>query len=181
MVGVEGGRMASFGGHHDQGGGKSPADRLCGPAEFPPAGMGFRAAHHPGHRDDVSDRGHLLDLFKGVISQIPGRAVTRMQVKQDGIALLDPSQTAGANWTASCVITGHLVIVLRREAEFWSGNHAFLMREVRDEIRRRHVETAETKMGKSRASAFTEDAQWIVQITRTGAWLSVLPSNVNRK
>ena len=134
MVGVEGGRMASFGGHHDQGGGKSPADRLCGPAEFPPAGMGFRAAHHPGHRDDVSDRGHLLDLFKGVISQIPGIEVTGLTFNQAGISLPDPTQTARANWTLSYVITVHIVESLRGTDDFWSGDHALLVGYYRNNI-----------------------------------------------
>ena len=39
-------------------------------------------------------------------------AITDLTVKQSGIALPDPTQTAGANWTASCVITGNLVAAL---------------------------------------------------------------------
>ena len=37
-----------------------------------------------------------------------------MPVKQAGMALPDPTQTAPANWQASCVITGHLVKGLAR-------------------------------------------------------------------
>ena len=55
-------------------------------------------------------------LFQGAPSQIPGRSITGLPVKQAGIALPDPTWTAGANWTASCVITGHLVAALRGTA-----------------------------------------------------------------
>ena len=57
MVGLEGGGMESFGGHHVQGVGQVPVDRLCGPAEVPPEGVGFCIARHPGHRDGVPSRG----------------------------------------------------------------------------------------------------------------------------
>ena len=64
----------------------------------------------------------LPALFKGSMSQIPGRAVTGIPVKQDGIAIPNPNHTAGANWTASCVITGHLVVAIRGTAEFRGGS-----------------------------------------------------------
>ena len=54
-----------------------------------------------------------------------------MPVKQDTISLSKPTRTAGGNWTASCIITGHLVMALRRTAEFRSGDHTLLMEEGR--------------------------------------------------
>ena len=69
----------------------------------------------------------LLALFREAISQIPGKAGTDMSVNQDGIALPDPTKIAGPNWTASYVITGHLVAALYWTADFWSGDHALLM------------------------------------------------------
>ena len=47
----------------------------------------------------------LPDIFKGSTYQIPGKSVTSLKVKQAGIAIPEPTKTAGANWTASCVIT----------------------------------------------------------------------------
>ena len=60
----------------------------------------------------------LPDFLKGSPAQIPGRAVTGIPVKQDGIALPDPTQTSGANWTKSYVVTGKLIIAPQGTAEF---------------------------------------------------------------
>ena len=76
----------------------------------------------------------LPDLFQGDTHQVPERAITGIAVKQAGIALPEPTQTALNNWTASCVITGHLVASLRGTAEFRLGDHALLMGEGREEI-----------------------------------------------
>ena len=62
--------------------------------------------------DDLCDE-LLLALFKGGTSQIPRREVTGMPVKQAGIFFPDTTQTDGANWTASSVFTGHLVVAIR--------------------------------------------------------------------
>ena len=69
----------------------------------------------------------LPTLFQGGTSQIPSRAIAILPFKQAGIALPDPTRTAGANWVASCVITGRLAAALCRTAEFRSGNHYLLM------------------------------------------------------
>ena len=55
----------------------------------------------------------LPALFEGVGDGVPGREITRLPVKQAGMALPDPTQTAPVNWQESCVITGHLVSALR--------------------------------------------------------------------
>ena len=60
----------------------------------------------------------LPDLFQGATSQIPGREITGIPVKQAGIVLPDPTWTSGANWTVFCVIMGHLVTALHRTDEF---------------------------------------------------------------
>ena len=82
--------------------------------------------------EDALQKAFLLSLLKGDTSQITGITVTGLTVKQYRITLPDPNHTARANWTASCVITGHLVVVLCGTAEFRSGYHALLMGEVRD-------------------------------------------------
>ena len=80
--------------------------------------------------------GHIPPaLFQGSMSQILGKAITGLPVKQAGIALPDPTLTARANWTASCIITGHFVTALRGTAEFRLGDHALLMGEGREEIK----------------------------------------------
>ena len=96
----------------------------------PGIGMAFQTVE-----DELQDT-LLPALFQGAMSQILGIEITGLPVKQDGIALPNPTQTAGSNWTVSCVITGHLVAALRGTAEFRSGDHALLMGEGREEIRR---------------------------------------------
>ena len=51
----------------------------------------------------------LPALFEGAGDGAPGREITHLTVKQAGMALPDPTQTAPENWQASCVITGQLV------------------------------------------------------------------------
>ena len=60
----------------------------------------------------------VSELFKGLREGMPERGVTRLPVKQAGLALSNPTQTAPENWTASCVVTGHLVAALRAK---WSS------------------------------------------------------------
>ena len=43
----------------------------------------------------------LPALFQGATAQIPGRVITGLLSKQDGIAFHNPTRTAGANWMAS--------------------------------------------------------------------------------
>ena len=74
----------------------------------------------------------LRALFQGSTAQIPGMDITGLPVKQARISLPNPTWTAGANWTASCVIMGHLVAALRGTDDFRSGDHALLMEEGRD-------------------------------------------------
>ena len=83
--------------------------------------------------DELQDT-FLLALFQGATSQIPGRAITGLPVKQYGISLPEPTQNSRENWTVPCVIIVHLVTALRGTAEFRSGNHNLLMGEGRGEI-----------------------------------------------
>ena len=63
-------------------------------------------------------------LFEGLREGVPERGVNHLRVKQAGLALPDPSQTAPENWTASCVITGHIVASLRGQVEFRTADHS---------------------------------------------------------
>ena len=88
--------------------------------------------------DELQDT-FLPVLFQGTRSQIPGREITSIPVKRPVIALPNPTQTAGANWTTSYVIIGHFVAALRGTAEFRSEDNDLLVREGRAEIRRRYL------------------------------------------
>ena len=76
-------------------------------------------------------------LFEGLREGVPERGVTRLPVKQAGLALPDPSQTAPENWTASCVITGHLVTAFRGQVKFRTADHSACLREGRTAVWRR--------------------------------------------
>ena len=97
--------------------------------------------------EDALRNNFLLYIFKGATYQIPRRAVTGMPVNQDGLSLPYPTETVRANWTASCVITGHLVPALHRTAEFWSLYHTLFMGEGRDKICWHHAEVKDTALG----------------------------------
>ena len=68
-------------------------------------------------------------LFEGVGDGAPGREITRLPVKQTGMALPDPTRTAPENWQASCVITGHLVSALRGQVPLRTADHAACLRD----------------------------------------------------
>ena len=55
--------------------------------------------------EEEISKAFLPELFKGVGDGVLGRAITRLPVKQAGVALPDLMRTAPENWQASCVIT----------------------------------------------------------------------------
>ena len=85
-------------------------------------------------------------LFEGLREGVPERGVTGLPIKQVGLALPDPSQTASENWTASCVITGHLVAALRVQVEFRTADQSACLREGRTTVGRRGQRWAEEAM-----------------------------------
>ena len=76
-------------------------------------------------------------LYEGLREGVPERGITCLPVKQAVLALPNPTQTAPENWTASCVITGHLVAALRGQVEFRTADHSACLREVQTAVRRR--------------------------------------------
>ena len=50
---IEVGMLEGFSCHLFQGGASEPADRICGPVEVPPAGVGLHTTRHPRHRDGL--------------------------------------------------------------------------------------------------------------------------------
>ena len=82
------------------------------------------------------------ELFNGVGDGAPGRAITRLPVKQAGLALPDPTRTSPDNWQASCVILGYLVSALRGQVTFRTADHAACLRDERVAVRKKSVEKA---------------------------------------
>ena len=76
-------------------------------------------------------------LFEDLREGVPECDNTRLPVKQAGLALSDPIQTSPENWTASCVITGHLVVTLRGQVGFRMVDHLACLREGRTAVLKR--------------------------------------------
>ena len=60
--------------------------------------------------EDIA-KAFLPALFEGAGDGSPGREITRLPVKQAGMALPDPTQTAPENWQVSCDDTGRLLVL----------------------------------------------------------------------
>ena len=71
----------------------------------------------------------LPELFEGVGDRSPGREITRLPVKQAGMALQDTTLTVPENWQASCVIIGHLVSALGGQVPFRTADHVACLRD----------------------------------------------------
>ena len=56
---------------------------------------------------------------------------------------------------SSCVVTGHLAAVLRERIEFKTEYHSMLLREGQGEIRRCHMQDANTVLEKAMSEAPT--------------------------
>ena len=78
----------------------------------------------------------LMDIFLGMEYRMPVRDVTIITVKNDRIALPDPTLTAHENWMASYIVTTHFIEALQGWVEFRSGYHAQKLRDGNTDIRR---------------------------------------------
>ena len=99
-----------------------------------------------------------MALFHGLGERTLGIGVTRIPVKQEGLALPDPTNTAPENWMASCVVTGHLVAVIRGQVEFWTTDHSACLQEVRTALWKRSAHRAEENLAGTIAGALVQDA-----------------------
>ena len=121
----------------------------------------------------------VLAFFEGLREGVPEQRVTRLPVKQGGLALPDPSQTAPKNWTASCVIAGHLVAAFRGQMKLRMADHSACLQEGRTAVRRRGQRRAEEALTTALERAPVLHARQLRRATKTGAWLTVQPSTVN--
>ena len=153
--------MAGFGGHLGWGGMSEPADRLRGPVEVPPAGVGLYAARHPGHRDGVSTSGGQAagDITPGPLSggNIPDTWEVDHQYSSKVFLspnLLRLPGTTG--WRPVSSQDASLQRLAGRLSLGW-GDHDLFMREGREDISRRHMVAADKALGEARAAASTKD------------------------
>ena len=115
----------------------------------------------------------IKDLFQGRGEGTPGRGVTQLPVKQAGMALPDPTKTAPENWTASCVITGHLVAAIRGQEEFWTVDHSACLRKGRIAVQNQNVPLEEEALEETLAVDLVQVACWLWRATKMGELLTV--------
>ena len=108
-------------------------------------------------------------LFEGLHEGVLERGVTCLPVKKVGLALTYPSQTAPENWTASCVITGHLVATLRGQVELRTADQSACLQEVRTAVRRQGRRQDEEDMTAALEGAPVLQARRLRRATNTGA------------
>ena len=72
----------------------------------------------------------FLELVEELGEGAPERGITCLPVKQAVLAIPDPTLTSLENSTASCVITGHLVTVLRVQVKFRTADYSAYLQEV---------------------------------------------------
>ena len=118
-------------------------------------------------------------LFKGLGDGVPERGVTCLSVKQAVLALPDPTQTDPDNWTASCVIIGHVVATLRGQLDFQIADHSACLREGRPAVRRVVQRRAKEALADTLEGALVQRTRRLQWVTKVGAWLTVQPSTVN--
>ena len=118
-------------------------------------------------------------LYEGLREGVQQRDITRLPVKQVGLALTDPTQNPPENWTASCVITGHLVAALRGQVEFRTAEHSACLREGWTAMRRRRQSWAEEALAAALEGDPVLHARCMRRAANTEAWITVLPSTVN--
>ena len=111
----------------------------------------------------------LPALFQGLTERLLTRANTRLPVKQAGLAIPDPVQTSPENWTASCVITGHLVAALRGQAAFRTADHMACLRGRRLAVRHRGEQQAEAALTAALEWPPVQQARQMGRAANTGA------------
>ena len=109
-----------------------------------------------GPLEEALEETFLPDLFQGLGEGSPGRGVTRLLVKQAGLALPYLTKTSPENWTASCVITGRLVAAHTGQEEFQTENHLACLREGWTEVRKRIVLLVEESLVETIAGSLSK-------------------------
>ena len=93
-----------------------------------------------------------------------------MSVKQAGMALPYPTKTDTENWTASCVITVHLVVEIWGRKEFKTADHTTILPKGRRGcVSRRNVEQLEAALEETLMVAPTLVVCCLCRVNKTGA------------
>ena len=83
------------------------------------------------------------------------------------------------NWTASGVITGHLVAALRGQVELRTADNSTCLWEGQTEVWRRSTQKSEEALTTKIAGALIQGAHQLRRETKTGSWMTVHLSMLN--
>ena len=158
---------------------QAPAVRSRRTVEVTPTRVGVSAAGHPRHhrRLKPSGRGTSGNLRTDPLPG-PGRGNTRarghpLPVKKAGLDLSDPTKTAPENWTASFVVTGHLIAALRGQEEFRMADHSACLWVGRTVVRKRSVLLAQEALTETLAGGPFQGARRLRRAKKTGGMANV--------
>ena len=88
---------------------------------------------------------------------MPDRDVTSLPIKQDGIDLPEPTQSAQGDLMASCVVTGYLIASLKGCVEFRLWGHEQISRDGREDLRRQKTHNSGEKITEVIKTIMTTD------------------------
>ena len=88
--------------------------------------------------EETLDKYFLSEIFKSATVEVPLRGITRLLINQSGLDTPNQTLSDWENWTASCVVTGHLVKALHRKIEFKTGDHYIFLKDGKGKTQRHH-------------------------------------------
>ena len=109
----------------------------------------------------------------------PLRDLLALPVKHAGIAIPNPTTSAGGNFRASTIVCGHLVTSLRKRVTFNGAEHTSVIKEGRSAMRLCRTAVDDNELTRLLRNLPQEKRRIIERGRRTGAWISVQPSTVN--
>ena len=77
--------------------------------------------------EEALEKSFVLALFKGATVEVSTRGITCPTIKKAGLTILNPNFSTWENWTASCVVTGHLIAYICRQTEFKTRDQYMLL------------------------------------------------------
>ena len=122
----------------------------------------------------------LPDHLMGAMVKVPAQGDTHLTLKQVSLAIPNLTMYASSNWTASRVVTGHLVTDIRGRIEFNTGDNSLLLRQGCRYIRCYNVHTKQAILKETMSASPDLEACRLRQETKTGTCITVLPSIVYR-
>jgi hypothetical protein len=110
----------------------------------------------------------------------PHRLLACLRVKHAGIAIVDPTATSDVFYEASTLVCSHLTAAIRGVEKFKHSTHMAIRKDTIAELRKRKTQRHDKELSSILAPLPCHTIRHLKTSTETGAWLSVMPSTVNR-